>query len=123
MNIDKRSSIRKPVVLSVEIYSFNEHLGHTRTRDISLDGSFIETCSKKLYPDDLLELYFNRHAGDRRPLCLRATVVRSTDEGVGVEFDYGVEEYRRLLNTISSYASDGRALNLPGFWSVSSSVD
>jgi hypothetical protein len=123
MNIDKRSSIRKPVVLSVEVYSFNEHLGHTRTRDINLDGSFIENCSKKLYPHDLLELHFHMHDGDRNPLRLRATVVRSTDEGAGVVFDYGVEEYRRLLNTISTYASDGHTLNVPGFWYVSNSVD
>ncbi len=63
------------------------------------------------------------HDGYRNPLRLRATVARSTDQGMGVVFDYGDEEYRRLLNTISTYASDGRTLNVPGFWYVSSSVN
>lgn len=123
MSINKRSSIRKPLVLSVEVYSFDEHMGRSWTRDISLDGAFIESTSRELYPDDMLELHFHMHDGYRNPLRLRATVARSTDQGMGVVFDYGDEEYRRLLNTISTYASDGRTLNVPGFWYVSSSVN
>ena len=123
MNVDRRSSIRKPLVLSVEVYGFDEYLGQTQTRDINLNGAFIESCSRKLYPNDLLELHFNVHDSDRNPLRLRATVMRSTDEGVGVRFDYGAQEYKRLLNTISTYASDGHTREVPGFWYVNSTVN
>jgi len=117
MSVNRRSGIRKPLVLSVEVYSFDEYVERTRTRDLNLDGAFIESCSRKLYPNDVLKLHFHLQ-GERLPLCLGAIVTRSTDEGVGVVFDYGVEEYRRLLNAISTYASDGRTLKTPGFWFV-----
>ena len=123
MNVDRRSSIRKPLVLSVEVYGFDEYLGQTQTRDINLNGAFIESCSRQLHPADMLELHLHVQDGEQNPLCLKATVARTTDEGVGVVFDYGAQEYRRLLNTISTYASDGDTLNVPGFWYVSSSVN
>lgn len=123
MNNNKRSSIRKPLNLFVDVYRFDEHLGHTQTRDISLDGAFIESCSRELCPNDMLELHIHVHNDERNPLHLKATVVRSSDIGVGVQFDYGVLEYRRLLNIISTYAIDGHMLEIPGFWYVSSSVN
>lgn len=123
MNVDRRRCIRKSLVLSVEVYSLDEHLGRTQTRDINLNGAFIESCSRELYPNDMLELHFHVHDSEQSPLCLKAEVIRSSDEGVGVRFDYGDQEYRRLLNTISTYANDGRTLKVPGFWYVSSSVN
>ena len=123
MDVNKRSSIRKPLKLSVDVYSFDEYLGSHQTRDMNLDGAFIVNCARKLYPGDLLELHFHVQDGDRAPLWLRATVTRSSDQGVGVVFDYDVQEYRQLLNTISTYASDGHMRSIPGFWSVNSSVN
>lgn len=122
-NKNKRSSIRKPLDLDVDVYRFDEHLGRTRTRDISLDGAFIESCSTELCSNDMLELHIHVHDDERNPLCLKATVVRSSDTGVGVQLDYGDMEYRRLLNIISTYAADGNKLNIPGFWYVNSSVN
>ena len=119
MNADSRSSIRKPLVLAVEVYQLDKHLGSTQTRDINLDGAFLENCGTKLYPDDILVLHFHVHDNERVPLRLGATVVRSSQEGVGVAFDYGVQEYRRLLDTISTYAGDGHTLKVPGFWYLS----
>jgi len=118
MNVNKRSNIRKRLKLYVDIYNFDKYLGIYQTRDMNLDGAFIENCTRKLYPDDLLELHFHVHDGEFPPLQLRATVTRLSDEGVGVVFDYGVQEYRQLLDTISTYASDGHALKIPGFWYV-----
>jgi len=121
-NNNKRSCIRKPLDLYVDVYHFDEHLGRSQTRDISLDGAFIESCSRELCPNDMLDLRIHVQDDERNPLCLKATVVRSSDKGVGVQFDYGVLEYRRLLNIISTYASDGHMLKVPGFWYMSSSV-
>ena len=123
MNNNKRSSIRKPLGLDVDIFRFDEHLGRTRTRDISLDGAFIKSCTTELCSNDMLELHIHVHDDERNPLRLKATVVRSSNAGVGVKFDYGDLEYRRLLNIISTYAADGHMLKIPGFWYVSSSVN
>ena len=89
MNADDRTNIRKPLVLTVEVYRLDEYLGRTRTRDISLDGAFLERCARQLNPDDILELGVHVHDNEQTPLHLRATVVRSTEEGVAVLFDYG----------------------------------
>ena len=123
MDVNKRSSIRKQLNFYVDIYSFDEYLGHYQTKDMNLDGAFIDNCARKLYPGDLLELYIHVQDGERNPLRLRATVTRSSDEGIAVVFDYDVQEYRQLLNLVSTYASDGNTRRIPGFWHVESSVN
>ena len=123
MNADNRSSIRKPLVLSVEVYSLDEHLGRAQTRDINLDGAFLESCTRQLHLNEIVELHVRLHDNEPAPLRLRATVIRSTEEGAAVLFDYGAQEYSRLLNTFSTYGSDGHALEIPGFWRTSNSVN
>lgn len=123
MNLNKRSGIRKRMHLYVDVYSFDRYVGLYRTRDMNLDGAFIENCSRKLSPDDLLELHFHVQDGESSPLRLRATVARSSNEGLGVMFDYGLQEYRKLLDTFSTYASDGHTRKIPGFWYVDGSVN
>ena len=123
MNNNKRSSIRKRLHLYVDIYSFDEYLGHCQTRDMSINGAFIDDCASKHYPDNLLELHFHVQDEDQHPLRLRAKVARSSDEGVAVVFDYDVQEYRQLLNIISTYANDGHTRRMPGFWYIDSSVN
>jgi len=122
MNVNKRSNIRKRLNLYVDIYNFDKYMGLYQTRDMTLDGAFIDNSARKLCPDDLLELHFHVQDSERSPLHLRATVTRSSDEGVGVVFDYDVQEYRQLLDTISTYASDGHTRRIPGFWYLDSSV-
>ena len=123
MDINKRSSIRKQLNLYVDVYSFDEYLGLYQTRDINLDGAFIKNCASKLHPDDLLELQFHIQDDEQNPLHLRATVARSSDEGVGVVFDYDDQEYKQLLDTMSTYANDGHTRSVPGFWYAGGSVN
>ena len=123
MNVNKRNSIRKPLNLYVDIYSFDKYLGLHQTRDMNLDGAFIDNNTRKFNPGDLLELHFHVQDGELNYLRLKAMVSRSSDEGVGVMFDYGVQEYRQLLNTISTFASDGHIRMIPGFWYLDSSVN
>ena len=122
MNVNKRSSIRKRLHLYIDLYSFDKYLGLYQTHDLTLDGAFIDKYARKLHPDDSLELHFHVHDGGRTPLRVRATVARSSDEGIGVMFDYGVQEYRQLLDIISTYATDGHTRRVPGFWYLDSSV-
>ena len=123
MNHNNRSSIRKQLNLNVDIFSFDEYLGLYRTRDMSLDGAYIDRFTRRQYPGDLLELLFHVHYGERNPLRLRATVTRSSDEGIAVVFDYDLQEYRQLLNIISTFAGDGHTRRMPGFWYLDSSVN
>ena len=122
MNTNRRNNLRKQLNIHVDIYSFDKYLGLYRTRDMNLDGAFIDDCTRKLYPGDLLELHFHVHDGAQAPLWLKATVARTSDQGVGIKFDYDVQEYRQLLDTISTYASDGHTRIVPGFWYTDSSV-
>jgi hypothetical protein len=122
MNNNKRSCIRKPLDLYVDVYHLDEHLCRSQTRDISLDGAFIESCFSQLGLNDMLDLHIHAHDDEITPLCLNARVVHTSDNGIGVKFDYGNLEYRRLLDLISTYATDGHMLNVPGFWYISSSI-
>ena len=120
MIINKRKSIRKRLNLYVQIYSFEGYVGMFKIRDIDLNGAFITNCGSRIHPEDVLELQLRINDGERNPLRLRATVTRVTDQGMAVLFDYDVQEYRRLLNLLSIYASNGHALKVPGFWYLSS---
>lgn len=123
MNTDRRRSIRKRLKLNVDIYGLHEYLGFYQTRDLALDGAYIDICDSDLYPDDLLELHFHVQDGERPFLRLRAVVTRSSNKGIAVKFKYGDEDYRRLLNIFSTYASDGHMRRVPGFWYVDKSVN
>jgi hypothetical protein len=123
MNRNKRSSIRKQLKLHVDVFSFDEYLGLYQTRDMSLDGACIDHFTRRQYPGDLLELLLHVQDGERNPLRLRATVTRSSDEGIAVVFDYDLQEYRQLLNIISTFSGDGHTRRLPGFWYLDSSVN
>ena len=116
MIINKRSGTRKQLDLYVDVESRGESLGLYQTRDINLNGAFLNNCGSTLHPSDTLELQFHIHDGESSPLRLRATVTRATDEGVAVLFDYRAQEYRRLLNLLSTYATNGHTLKIPGFW-------
>ena len=122
MGANKRNNPRKRLNIYVDMYSYDKYLGLYRTRDMNLDGAFIDNVTRKLYPGDLLELHFHVHDGEQSPLWLKATVVRTSDEGVGIIFDYGVQEYRQLLDTIATYTGDGHIRMIPGFWYTDRSV-
>ena len=116
MIINKRSNVRKLLYLSVDVFSAGEHFGRYHSTNINLDGAFIESYPCRFCPNDLLDLDFFIDNSERDSLRLKATVIHTCEMGMGVRFEYGYLEYRRLLNTISTYANDGQALNIPGFW-------
>ncbi|MGB5604243.1 MAG: PilZ domain-containing protein [Gammaproteobacteria bacterium] len=118
MYANKRSNVRKALYISVDVYNLGEHLGRYRSRNINIDGAFIDSCPCQLCPDDTLDLHFYFNESEQASLHLKATVIHSADMGVGVLFDYGDLEYRRLLNAIARYTSDGQAREIPGFWYV-----
>jgi hypothetical protein len=123
MIINKRSNVRKLLYLDVDVFCVGEHLGRYCSTNINLDGAFIESYPCRFCPSDTLDLHFYIEDSYRDSLRLKATVIHTADLGMGVQFDYGYSEYRRLLNAISTYTNDGQALNIPGFWYVGGAKD
>ena len=98
---DHRTINRIPVRLAVSQKGRSAPLG--RTRDVSLQGLFIETRE----PFDVgavlpLSIEFDA----RRPLTMRAEVVRKTHDGMGLRFrDLDKETNRRLRRWVVDHTS------------------
>lgn len=85
--MEKRWSLRKPIKLDVVLH--HDIAGKIKciTRDISLEGMFIETDYKMLPIDDLVYLDFILQNDNNTKLHhIRGKVVRTTDTGMGVMF-------------------------------------
>ena len=84
--MEKRWSIRKAIQLDVVLHHDTAGAIKCRTRDISLEGMFIETDSKTLPIDEPVYLDFILQEGDNKLHHIRAKVIRTTENGMGVMF-------------------------------------
>lgn len=84
--MEKRWSLRKSIQLDVVLHHDTAGVIKCKTRDISLEGMFIETDSQTLPVDDPVYLDFILQNGDNKLHHIRAKVVRTTDNGMGVMF-------------------------------------
>jgi len=85
MGMEHRWSERKPINMDVTLYY--EPIGrvHGKTRNISLEGMFIETHGTYLPPKAELEVSFVTHEGNReRAHKVPAYVVHGGDKGIGI---------------------------------------
>jgi len=112
MDINKRSTPRKDLQLDVDVFSCGSYLGRSATRDMHVDGAFIECAVDDIFQNDVLDLRFIRDLDEVNPVRLRAMVVRGTIDGVGVIFGYGEMEFRRLLKKLSRHSRDDYADNV-----------
>jgi len=103
MRTNKRSTPRQGLALDVDVYYCGSYLGRSTTRDIHADGAFIERLPDDVYKNDVLELRLSRDEEKVRPIRLRAMVVRSSDDGVGVLFGYGEHDFNLLLKKLFKY--------------------
>jgi hypothetical protein len=99
--------MRKSLQLSVDIYNCGSYLGRGTTRDIHIDGAFIEGCADGILQNDILELYIFSSEDDQLPVFLTAMVVRNSSQGVGVLFGCGEREFRWLLSTLGKISGNG----------------
>ena len=104
--MDKRSSVRIPLQLDVDIYNCGCYLGRGTTRNIHIDGAFIRDYTGELFHNDVLELVIVPCEEFQKPVYMRGMVVRGCSEGVGVLFGYGETEFRRLLKKLFNNTED-----------------
>jgi hypothetical protein len=79
-----RYAVRHKRRLTVAVNRRSRRIGCFQTRDIDLEGAFIEAAPPRLHLNDIVELVFLTRDGEASDYTLLAGVVRLTPEGVGV---------------------------------------
>ena len=84
--MEKRWSLRKSIQLDVVLHHDTVGAIKCKTRDISLEGMFIEIDNQALPIEDPVYLDFILQNDDNKLHHIRAKVVRTTGNGMGVMF-------------------------------------
>ncbi len=106
---ERRDTPRIPITLDAVLHYNNQSFHHSLTRDISLDGAFIETpagLSKKGNIELAIQLPTD---GKQQYHRFQAQVVRVADGGAGLVFDkVDTDAYAALLDLV--FSRQGRGL-------------
>jgi len=87
--MNHRYSVRLPLHLTVEVSKRERFLGRYITRNMDVEGVFIEMRKTDLEPNDVVKLSFVAPDGERCDYTLIAGVVRLDTDGAGMMlFDY-----------------------------------
>jgi hypothetical protein len=76
--------VRTRVHLPVDVFLDQRYLGCFQTRDIDLEGAFVEMPVADLKPNYIVRLVFPFSTGRRRSFSLLAGAVRTASDGVGL---------------------------------------
>ncbi len=100
--MENRWSIRKPVSLEVELYYQGKPCACCKTRDIGLGGMFLELRDSTIPRYGKVELDVEVECGGvRRQHRFTATVVHSSDQGLGVMFqEFSIADFRILQEVL-----------------------
>jgi len=89
MNAERRENPRLPVALDVALYYNSLMLLDCRTRDISLEGAYIDTGGQALPQNAAIDLALSLQIGEEiRHHRLPAEVMRVDNNGIGLMFRY-----------------------------------
>ena len=107
MEYDRRWNARVPCIINVALYYGGLGLLPCQTRNISLDGMFVETGRIMLSPESPVEVVFSRQVGKAiRQQRLCAQIMRTTSTGAGIMFnniDMAAYQFlQKMINSISS---------------------
>ncbi|MBN2699972.1 MAG: PilZ domain-containing protein [Methylothermaceae bacterium] len=92
--------------LPVVLYHGDTHLGRFATRDISLDGMFVETGDLDFFKNDVVQVDLMLF-GER--YLMRGLVVRRETHGIGlVLIDVNPRYYKSLTHILSEDGAGGR---------------
>ena len=87
--MDHRYSVRLPLHLTVEVYKRERFLGRYTTRNMDVEGVFIEMRKTDLEPNEVVRLNFVAADCESGDCTLLAGVVRLDADGAGIMlFDY-----------------------------------
>lgn len=100
--MEKRWAARRPVQIRVELRYKDMELVNCRTRDISLNGAFVEVQEMQPAVSAPVELVFRLgEPGQYTRYKVPAKVARSTGEGIGVMFEeLDVSSFRSLREVL-----------------------
>lgn len=103
MNVEHRWSSRKPLAMDVSLYYPPLGMLNGKTRNISLEGMFVELEGVHIPPQSRLEIAFTSSArGKTTEHRLPAYVVHEGDDGIGLMLQHvGYREFdalRYMLN-------------------------
>jgi len=82
--MDHRYSVRLPLHLTVEVFQREQFLGRYITRNMDVEGVFIEMRTTDLEPNEVVKLIFVVPDSERRYYTLIAGVVRLDADGAGM---------------------------------------
>lgn len=110
MKSERRDTPRIPITLDAILDYNNQNYQHSITRDISLDGVFVESKETRLPKRGALELAIKLPAdGMSKYHRFHAQVVRVTNNGAGLLFDrVDTDSYAALLDLV--FSRQGRGL-------------
>jgi hypothetical protein len=110
MKSERRDTPRIPITLETIVNYNNQNFQHSTTRDISLDGAFVESKTGNLPKKGTMELAIKLPVeGTPRYQRFHAQVVRLTNNGAGLVFDrVDTDSYAALLDLV--FSRQGRGL-------------
>lgn len=110
MKNERRDTQRIPITLDTILNYNNQHFQHASTRDISLDGAFVESKSGSLTKKGTMELAIKLPGeGAAKYHRFHAQVVRVANNGAGLLFDrVDTDAYAALLDLV--FSRQGRGL-------------
>jgi len=106
--LEHRWKNRIEVSLDVVVHGLDGLMLHGRTRDISLDGMFIQFTPHALSKSRVVEIEIP-HCG-----CLHGRVIHARDEGIGVMFRTVSGKKECLLELLLSEKSKNRRRRIDG---------
>src|SRR5256885_1313553 len=88
-NNERRDTPRVPLALDAMVKAADRPFQLFRTRDLSLDGAFVETGPHRLTPEDALEIALKIPInGSPQIYRFNARITRTAPLGVGMAFDH-----------------------------------
>lgn len=109
MKNERRDTPRVPIALDTIVNYNSRNYRHSTTRDISLDGAFVELKSGDLPKKGMVDLAIKIPAeGITKYHRFQAQIVRATRNGAGVLFDrVDTDSYAALLDFVFSRQTRG----------------
>lgn len=106
---ERRDTPRLPITLDAMVKMGDRPFQMFRTRDLSLDGAFVETGPHRLAPKEKLQVALKiPHGGTPQIYRFGARVTRMAPQGVGMVFDHvNTESYAALLDFVFSARPHG----------------
>lgn len=108
---NKREFTRVPVTVCVEMTAGQQVIRSRSSRDISMNGLFIETPEKTVLGEHCTVIVYLGDWDSSFQIRIRGIVARVDDTGIGVEFIeiLGMESFQHLQNLVISNSGEATA--------------